>query len=827
MRHYVLLLFVSLVSVLNGQHVVMLPTGFAPVDVSVIEAANQTLQAASASSGFDIKMAFLTSLPGADGRYEEYKRLDPNYLEFLRTPARSAYSTDAPDAAAEHDRLLRKGVQLLNVAENRSLTIIYTTVITLSATGVLHDQKKTVYYGSGFSDCDKRRFEQIEDFTGKPTDFCVKSAAAENNAYVAWYSARLAEATGDDYVITGSIRFEGKVYCEGAEVFYSVHEDDIIEHFARKTPQIEMLVNSNMSVSNASWSSNLGENTFTPSSGVETELSFSKESFVQFNDISVSWENGTNSISILPVNFQVYTETDKLFQKEDNLKQITFRVFNNHVSFPDRDDITVRLEGASAFTGFPSISLTNPAQSNNDIKWTPQKQEPCIETLPLLAIIDANANGITSKTRNIDINIQCIFEMDSLIVSIPSTKNTKSQEITSPPTMRKASQGQTLFVVSDQKSDNEDFKRDISAVVRWVENKRPTASQYLGNDTPSILDDDEPLWYSSPNGSRKQFFELARTDFFEDITHSEIFPSKWLALLNPQISSFSFTQMYNQPSNAFSVDVTAYEKKLAVTVEAFRENRFKMLNITPNPILQDLLDESIKIKKWIDDKFKSQKIKPVFTPSVTKDVWNEEDLNSRFYFHKQKITASLKIGIKLGEKKKPDDVVAAAGSYLPIILPNGVRLHKKIGKLFEAGVGIRGGIDITGSGFLTGKKYNYQTSLNDFVWDPVSFSGGGKLTGFLGIWLSANAGWENFSVLSASGAGECGFEASLTLYNEWNSSLGERDFYIKWVLKPFQCDLTASVTLGGSYPLLNFSLAEILGNDGNLIGPFDGTWFKD
>ncbi len=613
MRNSVLLILLLCVAFCRGQHVVMLPTGFAPVDVSVIDAANLALSTASQSSDFDIKMAFMTSLSGVNGRYEVYKQLQPDYMEFFRTPNGSGFTNNGADLAAEHDRLARKAIDTLEVGSVKSVTIIYTTVINLTSSGISHDSKKTVYYSNDFSDCDKRRFEQIEDFTGKPVDFCVTSAEADNNAYVAWYSARLAEATGNDYIVTGALSVQTKEYCEPDLIFINDPHNGEITTVSDFHPPIRLMVNPLMDVGSITWSSpGYSGQLFTSNSGEFNTLNFERLSFEQINEVVVSWGDGqTSSVSILPVNFQVVVDEDTLEQQSNAIGEITYEYKNNHANFPVRDDIVIELIGPTNVEGAPGEETILPTPGGTFFKWTPNEEEcdPYNFDHNLLA----NSRGLTEESVTTGFKLKCAFEIEDFIVSVPYTMDTKAFGGASPPTQRQASAnaGESLYIVSNHLDNLEDLKRDVEAKIIWEGMRIPEEDDYWIQN-PKMSTTYEPHWQGSPNYNYQSIYGFAQKDEFS-IEHQPVSfhsPPTHGALIPVPTSTVNATAVFDElflPLNTKlgKAEVTVFDQNKYVGLHFLHreERRIDGEDIAPQDLvdIKDLVNSANEFLSALDE----------------------------------------------------------------------------------------------------------------------------------------------------------------------------------------------------------------------------------
>lgn len=809
MRNRVLLILLLCASFCRGQHVVMLPTGFAPVDVSVIDAANTVLSTASQSSGFDIKMAFLTSLSGVNGRYEVYKQLQPDYMEFFRTPNGSAFTGNVADLAAEHDRLIRKAVDTLEVGSEKSVTIIYTTVINLTASGLSHDSKKTVFYSNDFSDCDKRRFEQIEDFNGKPVDFCVTSAEAENNAYVAWYSSKLSEATSNDNIITGSIAFAGGIYCEPVELYVNDQHNGVLTSTSDYHPPIRLMVHPEMDAPSITWSSPTSSATlFTSGSGEYNTLNFQPAAFEQFNELVADWGNGQqSSISVLPVNFQVTVDEELLEQQSNQIQSVSFYNSNNGEDFPNRPEIKITLKGVDDFAGAPDLTLINPGMSGPILTWQPSPDGCGINSMEITLLPNDKHLSLASHTHSFE--MLCPFTILDLDVKVPATQHTKKAPLDDLPVYRYASHGQKLYIVAEDGSDLEDEKRNVSAEIIW-EGERPDPDEYWTND-PDISTDDEPVWRSSPSGTDVHLPDYATIDTWT-LEHADIFPPPINSLVPP-----AFSDLFDHPPNEFAVTVDAFEQSKQVDIVLTRRNEAEYSNTVLSSNIQKVIDKaagiSDKIQTWLGPNRPGQwPLSPVFKVTPKMKAWNEEDIDSRFYFNKTETEVSIEIGMMLGDTTPPK-------KYLPLILPPPIGpTHRSFaGGKVEAGFGLAGKLTIKPKVIARAKKFNYEGML-DMTFEPISVTGTVTTNLKIGAYARAKVDVGNVSIISFSVSGELGPTFTATLHYEWDEDTSDYEFYIDGEMSPLEGDITATLSVLG-FEVVDFSLMEFLELDG-AIGPY-------
>lgn len=484
---------------LTGQHVKQIPVGFQPISQATIDLAAADLSAASAASIYDVKMIFVTKLEGVTDRYQVYDGFGNDYLGFFNTPLDGS-SGDADDPAMVHQQLLAAGQAELGNLGDYSMFIIYTTILDITNTNLSYDQKKHVLYGANMSGCHKRRFEQIEEFGSKPTDYCVNNTIATNDTYVSWYTDKLVEATSPEYVVTGTISFQNEIFCSEETLYINDPHNGEIQNNSDFHPPIVLLVHPEMNVGTITWSSPTTSATlFTSNTGAYNTLNFPREAFEQFNTLVASWGGKQSSMRVLPVNFQVVVDEDTLSQQGNAIGEITFVYKNNHANFPVENDIIVEVVGPTNVEGAPDEETVLPTATGMEFKWTPDEEE--CDPYNIDHILLANNRNLTEHSKTTPFELKCAFTMIDFVVSAPHTMTSKVSGGNPSLNIRSASDeaGETLYIVSNHPNSNEDLLRDIRAKIIWEDLEAPEPDDYW-KQTPSVTGLYEPIWFGTPPG---------------------------------------------------------------------------------------------------------------------------------------------------------------------------------------------------------------------------------------------------------------------------------------------------------------------------------------
>jgi len=644
---------------LMGQHVKQIPVGFQPISQATIDAAAADLSAASAASIYDIKMIFVTKMEGVTDRYQVYDGFGNDYLGFFNTPLDGS-SGDTDDPAEVHQQLLAAGQAELGNLGDYSMFIIYTTILDLTDTNVTYDQEKYVLYGSSMTGCHKRRFEQIEEFGSKPTDYCVNNTIAVNDAYVSWYTGKLVEATGSEYVVTGTISFQNQIFCSEETLYVNDPHNGEIQNTSDFHPPIVLLVHPEMNVGTVSWSSPTTSATlFTSNTGEFNTLNFPRVAFEQFNTLVATWGGQQSSIEILPVNFQLVVDEDTLSQQGNAIGEITFTYKNNHANFPVENDIIVEVVGPTNVEGAPGEETVLPTVTGMEFRWTPNEEE--CDPYNIDHILLANGRNLTEHSKTTSFELKCAFEVEDFIVSVPYTMDSKSFNSVTPPGRREASakEGESLYIVSNYLSTYEDLKRDVKGQIIWKDSDVPDADDYW-KQRPQATTEFEPNWQVSPDGFYQGLFGFQQQDNFlkEYLPASfQTPPTAGTSIPMPSNvtdASLVFSQLFEPVDDKLGkAEVTVFDQNKYVALRFVHRDERRLDSTTLAP--QTLQD----IHYWVDNILDYVGVIDSFTswiniPSgisgsidLRSIVYNEEIPNSPLFEHivKSTITGGITIDI--------------------------------------------------------------------------------------------------------------------------------------------------------------------------------------
>ncbi|MFK8162458.1 MAG: hypothetical protein AB8H12_08340 [Lewinella sp.] len=631
---------------LYGQaHIVVAPASLTPLSAGAIGTAETALSSAAQNTDFEVRMAFMTSASGTGDRFEEYSGFLPaDYMAFFNAPYQSSFGGDPTSLEAEHQRLLAMGVDTLGGGGENAILIVYTTVLNLRDDGTDYDQRKTVLYGNNLNTCDQRRFDQIDEFINPPTEFSPVATVTQNDVFLNWYSGNLAQATAPDYIVTGTLLFQGNVYCGGEYIYINDQQEEAVTTQSPNTPAVKLLVNPNHSVPTVNWYDELEDNAtiFATKSGVNATLAFYAPTYGQFNEVRAKYgPEESTSIHVRPVNLQV--KIDRTVYENQNPTPFVLSYYNNAIEFSERGSIGIRLSGN--FTDAPDQLV---AEGEFQTEWLPV-DEVCdfktllssLENIPVLANIEVEK----------EVQMRCPFELVGIETKVLWENHFADTLIVDSIFRQSAFDQDTLFIVTDPSNDDDPSKRHLDFHLAWKDGIEPTEEQFW-TAPPSGT---EPKREYSGNKQPTSIHNHNTEGGWSEVDYDSHFPAELdgfpiqdldFGLFPPRANNWTFSTLENYTNAGMHVnklDVTAFGYQKEKNVVFLSRNGFGANNWTTDLLPGSWVTKLAKLQ-WIENALEGSlstrildilpgaKLEPKFEIALEKSYYNSEPPNASNYY---------------------------------------------------------------------------------------------------------------------------------------------------------------------------------------------------
>ena len=569
--------FTLLAVVSFAQNNVRLLNGSAFISEPAANAADTRL--ATELPNHDVRISYVTSFVGVQDRYKVYEGNDLSTFSQLPNPG----SGFVPATQEQKDAAVNVGIHhaitTLPSPSEETIHIIYAVSVSLDAQGnEVFSSRKFFQFGSNV---DRRSEKIVEQIIPDPELFAA-GIVGSNDTYLADYVEELIVALNDpDYVVNGTIEFEGNTYYDG-EVIYYLHEEinqeginvanEILEGEPAIAKNIKLLINESYPINSINWFESYAEGDgplliAESSSSATPTLGILREHFGTVLNLTVQYDGSNSNFQFIP--FNPLIEPDNLGPFEINAAaylndgiQVPVSVKNNHAPLNAYPGLDARL-----YTVTQAEGETNPILFENsttpelvpDFSW--QWSQEC-KWVGFRVYLKSSLKEIKNNSESI--RLKCPFDLTS--ISVTSYDN--DDQLNS---ARTVTGDDTLYIVS---SDN-----NVTRKIQYKVNYNGTEPVY---NEDNVLNDywlrgpleDEPIidLGSIVLGTKlnshviESFPEEYKNHTRFDVRFSEA-PFPGSGIFNPLGGTI------NTEVNYFNVEYNAFGNTVKTNLAFLRENR--------------------------------------------------------------------------------------------------------------------------------------------------------------------------------------------------------------------------------------------------------------
>ncbi|MTB52349.1 hypothetical protein [Lewinella sp. W8] len=485
--------------------------------------------------GRDVRISYVTNFVTVRDRYLEYT--DEPLDDFLQMPNPAGFTppSQADREAAVNTAIHHAITSTTSVAN--TIHIIYAVAISLNASGEEeYEVRKFFQFGSSVPKRDKKIVEQIIP----DPELLAAGDISGNDIYLADYVEELIAALTDpNYVINGTIAYEGDNYYDGDTIFYFHLPDEIIETQLAQLQEVDILINQNYPVSNLSWFEaeqipGAGPIITSTSQG-RANLSIKHNHFGGLAKLVATYGGETSTVWFYPVNPQldlgIYE--DYVMESHEDIS-INLEMKNNKTYFNFHPSLKLQTDVLTAYGSISSYMWSLGPNDYNILEWS-RLEDQCDYVDLRFHLIRGNQTIITRTKR---IQIKCPIKILGLRAmshdSETGTINTDRIALGGFDGDYPGGRNDTLFIVSN---DN-DLSRKIRYEIVW-EGGPPQPEDYWGESGNAGATGVEPIWYFGSPGlnlwdvSPEPATTYHREGEFSVLYNSSAFPGAWV--FNPDV----------------------------------------------------------------------------------------------------------------------------------------------------------------------------------------------------------------------------------------------------------------------------------------------------
>ena len=533
----------------------------------------------------DVRISYVTSYVNVPDRYFVYDSL--GLMPFSQVPNISGGFPEATQA--EKEDAINTGIaEALNNAGGGSSTIhiIYATAVSLNANAeeeVL--SRKFLHFGPSVDRIDEMQVRQI---IPDPV-LEVLSGAGQNDQYLADYVDELIAALNDpNYVINGTVEYEGNVFFDGDTIFYFHPVDELITTQVGALQKVTLQINPNYPASPIYWTETgpipsagpiIESND--PGSATDAYLRLKAAHFNGISELQATYGANTTKIWFYPVNLQLDLSDESVVETHTT-SAIDAELTNNGFAWPQHPSLYLQLSLAEPVLNGMAVFETIPFPIGTSPLYTWDWSEEVCGKLRFIASAQRSGPG-TMPERVMEIRVKCPFPVDSLIVDHVSSNENAQRTVT-------LADGDTLYVIRANDDNTRLIKFDLKT-------DEPLSKFWENHTFVNGQPKKEPYWFSEAHGHG--ISGMSPTGFIFD----DPFPSNWNAFnpLNwadwlplPGVTGDHF------PRNEYDMTVSYFHEVEKIPLVFMTENRYEY-EFTPSFITDFFSDGFLKdLQKYAD-----------------------------------------------------------------------------------------------------------------------------------------------------------------------------------------------------------------------------------
>lgn len=601
-------LLALLVTVCSAQNNVRLLNGATFIGESTASAADNRL--ATELPNHDVRISYVASFVEIQDRFKDYEEND--LLPFSQIPYLGGFT---PATQAEKDAAVNAGIHhaitTLPSPSESTIHIIYAVSVSLNAQGEEEfSSRKFFKFGN---EVDRRSEKIVEQIKPDP-ELAAAGVVSGNDSYLTDYVDELILALNDpNYVINGSIEYNGAPYFDGDTIFYFHPTDEIVETEVAGLQELKLLINQDYPVTPVNWVETeqvSGAGTlFASNSGGTANIKIKADHFTGIAKFTGTYGVNTTTVWYYPINpvLDLGAYEDYVMESHEDIS-VQLYMYNNQEQFREHPGVVLKTDVFTAYGSVASEMFSINASDYNVMDWS-RLSDQC-DYVDLRYHI--TRKGTTVLTRTKRIGIKCPFDIDDL--SITAVYDTTSSST------RTAFSGDTLFIVSKENG----LTRDVNYNLQW-DGQVPVNDAYWVKNPTTI--GDEPVWYFAsptgfPSGEAPPLSSYFKKNDFDIQYKSHFFPG--VGWINVDVGETNI--------NYFKAGVRAFDQNREVTIGFLRENKHS-LGITI-PVIEDLIDIVVGALQGLNDATNAvsgQRADLDISMSVKLETKNAEDNDTRFY----------------------------------------------------------------------------------------------------------------------------------------------------------------------------------------------------